>query len=268
MTMRIGLESSHSFGDCLFNLPLIKAIANQYNCKPSIAVQPQFADAFINVPFIEEVIHIGNMHDGIRHFNEHRYDIIHQLTQNHNFFEFKNQDPNHSLIDTPFYVGRKIGLVKDIDKRPLFFPTANELMVAKDYIKSINSPIVAIEGIAKSGQSWADKKAMEMIISHHKKSHTILWLSNEGMPNHDVVHLNQFTRREIICMLRLADIFYSVGSGFFCSSMAEISPKPPARMVVLWIDELYKYESRINESKWHDNLQWVHNHNELELVLR
>lgn len=258
---KIGLESAHSFGDCLFNLPLIKAISLKHGVRPTVAVRAPYRDAFYNVPFINDIMIIDNWWDGINRFESMNYNIIHQLTQNHRFEEYKRTNPEHSLAETALCFGRSLGI--EFDHRPMFFPTEDELSKAQAFINNIRKPIIAIEGIARSGQSWIDRHAVGLIIERYHESHSILWLSHEGKPDDHVIDMSPLTRRETICALRYANIFYSAGSGFFCSSMAIVPPHQPKRIVVMWRDETYKYEKHINMCKWHDDIVWTHNHEEL-----
>jgi len=259
------VESSHSFGDTLFNVPLIREISNKFSTPIGVAVQPQYADGFHNIPWISEIIHISGMREGIKRLKELGYKFVYQITQNEKFLEFKNNDNTHSLIDTPLWTGRQLQL-PDFDQRPIFIPTEDEKAFSDQFASQCTGPTIAIECVAKSGQSWADNNAINMILSKYVNTHKILWLSNQGAPAHpNVNNLLAYSRRQIIMLLRYAQIFFSVGSGFFCSSLALPPIYQPHKIVCLWIDDLYKYEGKVEH--WHNNITWVHNHQELHRIL-
>ena len=148
----VGVESALAFGDALFNIPLIRSLHDYHNAKVVVATKQQYTDGYINIPWIKKTITINNINDGMHILKsmgvQHRY----QITQNIKFFEFRSIDCNHSLIDTPLWTGRQIGL-PDFDQRPIFIPTAAEIQRTEG-IKS-NIPTIAIESEARSGQSWA-----------------------------------------------------------------------------------------------------------------
>lgn len=263
----VGVESSHSFGDTLFNVPLIQQLSQKFSAPVGVAVQPQHADGFHNVPWISEIIHIPGMRHGLPRLKELGYEFVYQITQNEKFVEFRNhKDENHSLIDTPLWVGRQLGL-SDFDQRPMFFPTPEEEAFSNYFAPECSRPTIAVECIAKSGQSWADGDAINMIMNKYANTHKILWLSNQGAPSHpNVDNLLRFSRRQVIMLLRYAQIFFSVGSGFFCSSLALPTAYQPRKIVCLWIDHLYRYEGRVEQ--WHKDITWVHNHSELQSTLQ
>lgn len=262
--MDIGIESSHGFGDCLFNIPLIQSISDKHGCKVTVAVTPHCSDAFINIQCINKIIHIPSMHHGIEMFKSMNYKYIYQITQNVKFPVYKQQDPNHSLIDTALQVGSEFGL--QFNQRPVFLPTHDELLFGVQY--KPNQPTVAIECIAKSGQSWADNTAVQSIVDKYADTHKILWLSNQGAPNHhNIDNLLKYSRRQIIMLLQHCEMFFSVGSGFFCANLALPEQYQAKKVVCLWIDDLYKYEFRLSQLKWCREIIWVHNHQELNKIL-
>ena len=71
----------------------------------------------------------------------------------------------------------------------------------------------------------------------------------------------------MIMCLRAADIFFSVGSGFFCAAMALEEQYQPVKIVCLWEDSLYRYKDKINAAKWHKDIMWVDDINQLEAIL-
>jgi hypothetical protein len=262
---KIGVESYHGFGDCLFNVPLIRELSRKYNTKIGVAVKRACKDAFYNIPWIDEIIECDNMWDGINKMKVLGYETTYQITQNVKFFEFRESDPNHSLIETPLLTGLQIGLER-FNNKPIYIPTENEISKTDNMASS--RPTIAIESVFNSIQSWADAKAFEAIVNKFKDTNRILWLSNNNAPKiPSVDDLLRFNRRECIMCLRAAEIFFSVGSGFFCSSLALGREYQPKKIVCLWIDDMYKYEKELQKKNWHNDITWVHNHEELLQVL-
>lgn len=261
---KVGVESAHGFGDCLFNVPLIKAISEKHKTKVTVTVRHHCADAFNNLPFINDVIRINEMHQGEKLLRERGYEYVYQITQNIKFFEFRNADQNHSLIDTPLQTGRQIGL--DFDNRPVIIPTKEESSVLNQLTSKL--PMIAIESVYTSAQSWANREHIMQIVDAYKDSHQILWLSNKDCPEvTNVDNMLRYTRRECIMCLSKCDYFFSVGSGFFCATLALPRRLQPKKTICLWKDELYKYEKRLDEEKWNSEITWVHNANELTAAL-
>jgi hypothetical protein len=263
----IGVESAHGFGDSLFNVPLIRELSLLHNTKIGVAVRPHCKDAFYNVPWVSEIIEIPQMWHGIKALQDLGYKHQIQITQNVKFFEFRNDhDPQHSLIHTPLWTGRQLNC-PEFDNKPLIFPTSEEIMVGSTMLAE-NRPTIAIESTYTSAQSWADKKAFDAIMGKYAQTHRILWLSNENAPSIPAVdNMLRFTRRECIMCLQACEIFFSVGSGFFCASLALDRPRQPKKIVCLWVDDLYRYEGPVVEYGWHPDITWVHNHNELNQCL-
>ena len=266
--MPIGVESAHGFGDLCFNLPLIKAIRAKYNDEIYVATRPHCKDALYNIPWVDKIIEIDQMWHGIAKLKEVGCNPVFQITQNVKFFEFRDaHEPNHSLIHTPLWTGRQLHCPQDFDNRPIFIPTDDECLKTQSMIQ--DKPTIAIESVYTSAQSWADKKAFDAIVARYHGTHRILWLSNEGAPKISAVdNMLRFSRRECIMCLRACDIFFSVGSGFFCSSLALSTTHQPKKIICLWTDDLYKYEEPLGQYKWHPDITWVHNHNELNECLR
>lgn len=261
---KIGVESYHGFGDCLFNVPLISELSIKNNTKIGVAVKPACKDAFYNIPWIDEIIECAQMWDGLGRLKKLGYETTHQITQNVKFHQFREHDPNHSLIDTPLLTGAELGLA-NFDNRPIFLPTEEEIIKTDSILST--KPTIAIESVFNSIQSWANEKTFIPILEKFAKSHRILWLSNHGAPE-GVDNMLRYSRRECIMCLRAVDILFSVGSGFFCSSLALQPIYQPKKIICLWIDEMYKYEAAMLRYKWHDNIIWVHNHDELLESLR
>jgi ADP-heptose:LPS heptosyltransferase len=262
----IGVESAFSFGDALFNVPLIKAIADHHRCKIVVATKSQYADAFMNLGFIEAIHTIENLGEGMAYFQQNPvYWKSYQITQFTKFYDYKETDPEHSLLDTPSYIGRDLG-IPAFNPKPIFMPTLRELANTEANIFG-SGPFIAIESEARSGQSWADSNAIQIIIEAHKDTHKILWLSLTPAPE-GTIDLKQLTRREVIMCLRHVDIFYSVGSGFFCAALALLEMYQPKKIRCLWIDNLYKYKDKLTQNKWHKDIEWIDNHQELSQIVR
>lgn len=255
----VGVEACYGFGDGLFLAPLIKRIAERHGGPVEMAVQAQCADAFHNLPWVAKITHVNNLHDGMALFRDRPHSY--QITPNVYFPSFKESHPDHSLIDTARGIGRHYGL-GDFDQRPIFLPSREDLEVRVNLLR----PVIAVESHYKSGQSWADKNSFKPILDKYGSTHDVLWLSNQDAPNHPNVHtLKNCSRRQVITLLSKAETFFSVGSGFFCASLAlEV---PPQRIVCLWLDHFYCYERRLAELGWHQNIKWVHNMDELRANL-
>ena len=262
----LAVESSHSFGDAVFNIPLIKAISEHYGHKVTVSTNEPYQDGYYNVPWINNIVVAAGLGYGSIMLRNLGYKHVIQITQNAKFPHYKTIDPDHSLIDTPLWVGRELGL-PDFDQRPMFFPTDEEIENTEEIVTG--QPTIAIESHFNSGQSWAKPEDIEKIVEKFKDTHRILWLSNRDAPELDCVDdLLRFTRREVIMCLRAADIFFSVGSGFFCASLALPKKWQPKKSVCLWRDVMFKYKNRLNELKWHDDLTWVDGDWQLPQVLK
>ncbi len=68
--------------------------------------------------------------------------------------------------------------------------------------------------------------------------------------------------------LKAADIFYSVGSGFFCAAMALEQKYQPQHIACLWRDDFYRYKNRIIELNFHKSISWIENEQQLVENLR
>lgn len=249
----VGVEAAYGFGDGLFLAPLLKRIAERTGGPVEVAVQAQCADAFANLPWVGKITHIANLHDGAHMFRMQGRQNY-QITPNVYFPEFANQDPSHSLIDCALWTGRTLGF-GDIDQRPIFVPTAQEEGTNFGFAR----PVIAVESHYKSGQSWATEQAFAPIIKKYKGTHDIAWLSSGQNPP-GTHNMSRYSRRQLIPLLGRCERFFSVGSGFFCASLA--LPKPPPT-VCLWLDHYYRYEGRLAQLGWNPAITWVHNMNEL-----
>lgn len=251
----VAVESSHAFGDSLFNIPLIKAIHDHFGCKITVGTKEQYRDGYYNIPWIEEVITIGGMGYGVLWFKRNGYKNVFQITQNAKFPHYKTIDQEHSLIDTPTWVGRELGF-PEFDPKPIFIPTQQEIDNTESLLTP--EPTIAIESEARSGQSWAESDDINQIIDKYKDTHRILWLSNTQAPECSKIDgLKRFSRREVIMCLRAADMFFSVGSGFFCSALALEKQYQPKKIICLWRDQMYKYKGRLAELQWHKDITWI-----------
>lgn len=253
---RLGIECAHKFGDCVLNTGLIREASTRYGCKIGVAVRDLYADAFISNPHIDEIVRIHNMGEGPAAFKKLGYKSSHIATQNIRFFEFKAHG-EHSLIDTPLMVGKGMGL-REFNHKP-------ELFLSQAEIESVSAvkdsrPIIAIESVFTSGQSWATPDCFSLIVDKLQSTHKILWLSNQGAPNgSNIDNMLRFSRRQVIAALRHVDVFFSVGSGFFCSTLGLDRSSQPKKIVCLWNDDMYRYKDRLNELKWHPDITWCLN---------
>jgi hypothetical protein len=258
--MKIGVEAAYGFGDCLFNLPLIKAISEHYNQKVNVATKSHCVDAFMNIPFVDNIDIINNLNEGYSFYSRAGYTAF-QLTQNIKFEQFIALDGSHSLIDTPMLTGREIG-IKPFNQKPIFIPTINEINDGNRYDDGM--PTIAIESVFTSGQSWATQNDIDLIVDKFKDTHRICWLSNQNAPKTKYIDdMLRWSRRTCICALAHCGAMFSVGSGFFCASMALPKERQPKKIICLWIDSYYRYEKRIAELELHSNIQWIHNRDEL-----
>jgi len=264
--MSIGVESAHGFGDLIFNLPLIKAIHTKYNDTVWVATRPHCKDALFNIPWIDKIVEIQQMNQGIQLLKNMGCDPVFQITQNVQFFHFVKKDKKHSLINTPLLTGKELGC-QDFNNRPIFLPTEKEIENTDSII--LDKPTIAIESVYNSGQSWANKKSFDIIVAKYAHTHRILWLSNANAPKLPTIdNMLRFTRRECVMCLRACDILFSVGSGFFCSALALPAHHQPKKIVCLWIDNDYRYEKPLAEYKWHPDIEWIHNPNQLNQCLK
>lgn len=253
--MRIGLEACYGFGDICLNLPLIQTISAHYGFPVDVAVRADCADAFDNVPFIRHIHHCKNLWEGHAWFKSHKYDVVHQITQNVKFFEFRQHGP-HSLVDTPSATGRQLGLPA-FDPRPQIYLRADEIAWADEWMAD-KKDYVILEAVYKSGQSWCDERAVRMIINAHRGK--VLWASHTPAPAGSTAI--PASRRHVIACIRHCRKFYSVGSGIFCGALA-LDRKPP--ITCMWIDDLYKYEQHVRP-EW-AKITWVHDHEGLASAL-
>lgn len=258
---QIGIESANSFGDILFNIPLMRAIKAKYRGEIWVAVKSPYKDALVNIPEVDRVVEIPDLNHGIPRLQKLGCQPVFQITQQVKFYEFKKRDPQHSLIDTPTWTGRQLGIV-GFDPKPVYRPTPEELDVTSS-LKS-GQPTIAIECEYRSAQSWAQREHIEQIVDKYQKTHRILWLSNTGAPDHPAVDdLLRFNRRGAIAALRFADKMFSVGSGFFCASLALPSQFQPQQIICLWKDDLYRYRERVTRYNWHRSIKWLESSDDL-----
>lgn len=224
----IYVESFKSFGDNVFNTPLLKRIADKTGQPITIATHKSCEDAFYNLDFISEIININRLYDGVKLFGNKTLQITPQA-----YFPFEDK---RSLLDTQYYLAELLQLELP-DRRPIINFTQSE--------DTNHNFKIAIESEYFSGQSWAEESDFRMIINTFK-AQKILWCSKTQPP--DGTHALS-TRRETIANLRNIDIFFCVGSGIFCASR---NIHPPKKTYVLWKDELYKYVEFFKRHGWND----------------
>lgn len=248
--MKIGAETYRSFGDCCFHTPLLKSISDKYQTPLDIATHKSCADAFINLPFIRDIIEIENHTDGIFKFKENQYDHTFLITSSRYF-------PIHvpsSLLDVQKFLARELK-VPLLNRRPIFIPTQAEL----DNVGSKHFDM-AIESEFLSQQSWATQFDIDLILKTFENQ-KVLWCSKPEGPS-DTYRFQ--TRRETILALKNVEHFFCVGSGIFCASLNGLSPKTT---YVLWKDSYYKYKKTMKSLKWDDDIIWIEDRNHLISVL-
>jgi hypothetical protein len=150
------------------------------------------------------------------------------------------------------------------NRRPPSESTHEESLFAQQFVQGLERPLLALEAVYNSGQSWVKDDDIRRIVDHYGCRYSILWLSHTGRPDRsEVLDCRVYTRRQLITLLQYCDLFYNVGSGFFCASMA--FPKLKARNVCMWIDDYYRYEKRFRELGL--ETEWAHNRAELDRSL-
>lgn len=239
-----------SFGDCMFSTPLTREVAahNPDGTVP-IITGPKYADAYINLPWISKITHDR------QELSE--YDIVDITPANHFWPHYRSKNGKFSLIDMQAELARTLG-IQLLDQRPIFMPTEFESRIAQQYTS--DKPLLAIESVYFSTQSWSNKATTHSIVNHYANTHNIIWLSNQDAIQHPAVDdCMRFSRRELITILNKCDLFYNVGSGFFCASLA-LDPGPTST-ISIWNDK-FNCEKRLAQLGWH-NITWVHNQSEL-----
>jgi hypothetical protein len=235
----IGAETCHSYGDLIFNVPLIKALSEKYNTQIHIAMNTKYKDAYNNIPWIGNIYHINNMGEGPTILAKHGIHTCYQLTQNIKFHEYRASDPNHSLAETPTRVGREIGV--EIEPKPIFIPSNDELEIRNQFDRNT----VAIESEYRSGQSWTNISTFNKILDKFR-DRQIIWMSNSNYPNRPNINIMAgYTRRQVVLAASACDTFISVGSGLFCSTIGlprELQP----RNIVCLMNDYYKYKGIVD----------------------
>lgn len=264
---KIAVEISHGFGDAIFSTPYLKYLSSIYNSKLDVAIQSQCHDALIHNPHINNIIQIDRMWQGyeICH-NSGKYEKVINITPNYWFLRQTEDIPSVSLIDTYAYqscvynnsdhnatrnpINRNSPL---FGAKPEIYLSDEELARSEKYA----NVKIAIETEYKSGQSWATPTDF-INIANKFKGEQILWLSKTEpyIPN-TIGHGE--SRRTLIACLRNIDTFISVGSGFFCASMALATP--PKNIKCLWVDHYYKYVGMIEKYGWHNSIEWISDRN-------
>lgn len=267
---RIGIEMAHGFGDGVFSIPLVEALCKRDGAKAVIASERRCMDVYYGVPGVDEIIAIPNMNHGQATIaNKSHVSRFYQITPQYYFERFKQQDPNHSLACTAMAIGREYGV--DIDPRPKIYLSPIEIKAAENYFEKFKDKgrkIVAVESEHLSCQSWTNDNDFEAMVTGNPDCF-FLWLSLRrpvfDAPNMHVV-AKDLDRRGCIALLNYVDLFVSVGSGFFCSSLSA-SVNPP-KTWALWIDTLYKYKDTINATDWTSDLTWIESREEWQKFLQ
>lgn len=259
----IGIVCLLSFGDCLFTTALSKAVYDKYGAV-GIVTTPKYADAFTNLPWINDLVIAERFRidpvemvlaENTTKLKSLGYQTVLDITPHHYYNNLIAQGWNKSLIDIFAYLASPLEL-DTYDQKPIFNPTIDEIDQAKCRAKTYTKPVIAIESTYFSDQSWGNQNAFKYIIDNYTNCANIIWCSPENAPC-GTDPLLDLSRRTIIQLLNYADIFISVGSGFFCSSLA-LTPGPK-HTVCLWKDHFYKYEQYFAKHGWDKDIIWVHN---------
>jgi hypothetical protein len=266
---KIAVEISHGFGDAIFSTPYLEHLASKYSTKLDVAIQAQCKDALLNNPNIANIHTIGRMWEGYENYaRSNQYEKVLNITPNYWFLRQVEDIPSVSLLDTYAYqscvyndsehntprqeINRNSNL---FGKKPSIHLTDEELTSSEKY-KNVK---IAIETEYKSGQSWAQTEDF-LEISKQFNGEQVLWLSRSEPFLQNTVGYGE-SRRVLIAALRNIDTFISVGSGFFCASMAlDMQPK---KIICLWLDHYYKYAGNIEKYGWHNQIKWVGSRSEL-----
>ena len=253
--MKRALQCMMSFGDCIVSTPLSHAMALQ-NTDHTIPIitQAKYADAYTNLPWISKVYNTPQELPS-------EYEIL-DVTPYNYFWHYKAHNNEFSLIDTIKERAKTIGIELK-DQRPIFIPTDKEIETGYKYHQQSTKPILAIESVHYSHESWWNLEATKIIVDHYISKYNIIWLSNSDAPA-SVDNGLRFSRRELLCILNHSNLFYTSGSGFYTAALAINTGT--AKTICLWIDETYKYEKKINGLGWRPTT-WVHNIAELERTL-
>ena len=260
-------ESCYGFGDCLMNIPLIKAYSECKNHSVHIATRNANKDAFENLDFIEKIHPITKLNEGKELAK--KINLPYQQLTQHYWWKRINQQ---SLMDIPSIVGkRKFDLI--FPNQPIIIPTEEEISATEDLRSTI--PLIAIEADCNSNQSWVKDKSdiFEKLLSQIMPTpYKILWLSKtkpipEFMQKLDYVDdMHRFTRRECVAALRHCELLISTNSGFFVAAMALKNNMQPQQVLSLLSSRSergYKIHEKILQYGWHKNLKWAFNESEL-----
>jgi len=250
--MKIGVESYGSFGDCCLLTPFIRDLSEKHGTAIDIAVHKKFADAFLNLPFINNIIQINRINDGVKMFKALKYDLYFNATQGS---YFRNNSGMFSLLDVPDKLS-SIMRVHITDRRPVFIPTKTELKVTENEKFDL-----AIESEYNSGQSWSKDQDIMMVLRAFKNKR-ILWCSKSEPPVEGLHRFN--TRRETIAALINVKHFFCVGSGIFCASLSKYRPE---NSYVLWSDDYFRYIQRFKERGWDSTITWIEDSEDLSSCL-
>lgn len=256
--MKYGINCDGAFGDCMFSTALCKAVAEKYG-PVGVSTQTKYRDAYSNLPFVEFLT------DSRDELGAAGYSVVDTTPSNY-FEAIKSGNPEFSLIDTHGWAWRRaVGDDLRFNPIPQLVLTTEELRASEGLSFDTGGRLIAIESVAFSGQSWADRRAWKAILDAHTQDH-ILWLSNQDAPElpniNNLLHLG---RRQVIAAMSRADTIYTTGSGFFCASLGLPNK---IRTVCLWKDHYYKYEARFAQIGLDKNIIWAHNHDELEKAIR
>ena len=251
---KIGVESAYSFGECLLNLPLIRALSRKYKSKIGVASLPNCKAAFENIPYVSEIVEIPTLGDGENALLKLGYDKCFQITPDVKFFEFRAQNNQHSLVDTPLLTGTQLGCTP-FDQRPVFAPTPEEIEKTSMYL--CDRPMIAFDSAAEI-DSQTEANVLRSIIESHVNSHIVLWPGETPPFKSDSIFLiNDLTPREQILVTRMCTCVYTTGRDFTFACLSLPSKYQPKKVICLWHDEIYNCRNRILQSCWHQDISWL-----------
>jgi hypothetical protein len=252
-------ECAYGFGDCLMNVPLLKAYSETMGEKVCVATRSANFDAFYNLDFIETIYPISSLHEGRSVAVRENLRYV-QATQHHCFNRYRAMDPHHSLVDTPKVTGEFLNV--HFDNKPIIIPTEEELAKTEELAGDV--PVVALEADCNSSQAWSTvKDYREFCRKRLGPQYKLLWLSLVPKPDLDYVDgMERFTRRECIAALRHCDLLITTGSGICVGAFGLERKMQPKKIIMTFKssdNSRYKIVEKLNEYQHHPNIEYAWN---------